>query len=146
MPSDNDYTVDLEELRRHIDRADVVCIFFPILRQTLVLDSRVTDIDGPMVRVAPMVQNSEERLAWLEAIRPRLGRPESVVLSPWPKGVAVLQASGILDAIRDHLADIGAPGATDALDRAYAELVSAEREDLRSAIVGDNYRTVWSRR
>lgn len=146
MASDNDYSVDLEELRRHIESADVVCIFFPILRQTLVLDSRMTDVDPPMVRVAPMVQNSQERLTWLEEIRPRLGRPESVVLTPWPKSVSMFESSGLLDAISSHLEDLGAGGTRQSLIDAYAELLSAEREDLRSAIVGDNYRTVWSRR
>lgn len=146
MPSDNDYSVDLDELKRHIDSVDVVCIFFPILRQTLVIDSRTTELDPPLVRLAPMVQNSQERIAWIEEIRPRLGRPESLVLTPWPKGVAMFESSGILEAVASHLDHLGFPQAREALLDAYGELLDAEREDLRSAIVGDNYRTVWSRR
>ena len=73
MAFDNDFTIDLDELKRHVESVDVVCIFFPLLRQTLVLDSRSTDVDAPLVRLAPMVASSAERLEWLEAIRPRLG-------------------------------------------------------------------------
>ncbi|MGK2964680.1 MAG: hypothetical protein ACSLFM_03645 [Tepidiformaceae bacterium] len=145
MAFDNDYSIDLAELQRQVESADVVCIFFPLLRQTLVLDNRSSDVDEPMVRLAPMVANSQERLEWLESVRPRFGRPETMVLTPWPKSVSMFRDSGVLEMVTAHFESVGAPAAARNTESAFAELAGDERKDLRSAIVGDNYRTMWSR-
>ncbi len=68
---DSDYQLDLSEVRRHLDHTQVVGFFFPFLRRTLLIDTRTSDVDGPLVIVTPMVNSVEERIRSLRRLRPR---------------------------------------------------------------------------
>ncbi|MEX2081724.1 MAG: hypothetical protein WEC33_08920, partial [Dehalococcoidia bacterium] len=78
-------------------------------------------------------------------LRPGFEKPETLILAPWPKRVRTLREMGVLDMLIEHFEKLGAPNAVAAIRHAIRELQSAEEADLRDAIRGDNYRTVWQR-
>ena len=86
-----------------IETAEVISILFPMLRKSLVLDTRSDLEDGPMARVVPMAESVDDRLRSIKRMRPRFPRPESVTIIPWPKQVQEPQAPGPLG--QDHRAD-----------------------------------------
>jgi hypothetical protein len=79
-------------------------------------------------------------------MRPRFGRPDSITIIPWPKYIASLADLGIWDRIVRRYAEIGSPQNVRDCDRCFAELAKLEREEVRRAIVGENYETIWGQR
>lgn len=142
---DDDFGLDLDELRRVIDSSEVFCLYFPMLRKTLVLDSRSNGTVGPFATLQPMVANAEERMQELRRLRPGFPAPDSLVLAPWPKRVRTLRETGIMDLLTERFERLGAPEAASTIRGAIDELLAAEEADLRDAIRGENYRTVWER-
>lgn len=143
---DSDYRIDVSEVNRNIDVADVIALYFPLLRKTLLMDMRLNDVDGPMIRVVPMANTPEERFQSLLKMRPRFGRPESITIIPWPKYVTTLFELGIWDHIVRRYADTGHPEVVRECETCYAELAKLEREEVVRAIRGDNYETIWGQR
>jgi hypothetical protein len=136
----------VSEVNRNLDIAEVVALYFPLLRKTLLMDLRASDVDGPMIRVVPMANTPEERFQSLLKMRPRFGRPDSITIIPWPKYVTSLVELGIWEHILRRYADAGSPQMVRECDKAYAELAKLEREEVRRAIVGENYETIWGER
>jgi hypothetical protein len=141
---DFEYRIDLGEVTRGIEAADVAALYFPVLRKTLLIDARASELDGPMIKVVPMVTTPEERFRSLLKLRPRFARPESITISPWPKHVHSLVRLGVWDHIVRRFAELGAPEAVRQCDACFRELVESEREEFRHAVTGENYVTVWS--
>lgn len=133
----------MSEVNRNLDVADVIALYVPLLRKTLLMDLRINDVDGPMIRVVPMANTPEERFQSLHKMRPRFGRPDSITIVPWPKYIQSLADVGIWDHIVRRYADLGSPRSVRDCDRAFAELAKLEREELRRAITGENYETIW---
>ncbi len=143
---DSDYRIDVSEVNRNIDVADVIALYFPLLRKTLLMDMRMNDVDGPMIRVVPMANTPEERFQSLLKMRPRFGRPDSITIIPWPKYVTTLMDLGIWDHIVRRYADTGYPEVVRACETCYAELAKLESEEVVRAIRGENYETIWGQR
>jgi hypothetical protein len=142
---DSEYLVDLAELRRHLAQSEVFGFYFPLLRRTLLLDVRTNEVDPPMVIVVPMVNSLEERLRSLKRLRPRFPRPDAMVLVPWPKYVGSLRRLGIWDLVLQRVGEAGGDAARQRCEEAFRELQQAEREQLRKAITGDGFKTIWER-
>ena len=142
---DGDMQIDVDEIRRNVNEYEVISLFFPYFRKTLLLDTRCSDADEPMVRVVPMVATPQERLESLERLRPRFGRPESMVLIPWPRFVASIKTLGIWQSVVDRLTVAGGPRFEVLLERCYRELLREERAELGRAITGEGYRALWQR-
>jgi hypothetical protein len=140
---DSDYRIDVGEVNRNLDVADVIALYFPLLRKTLLMDLRTNDVDGPMIRVVPMANTPEERFQSLLKMRPRFHRPESITIIPWPKYVQSLRELGIWDHIVRRYADTGSPKVVRDCDKCFAELVELQANEVRRAITGDNYETIW---
>jgi hypothetical protein len=144
---DSDYRIDVSEVNRNIDVADVIALYFPLLRKTLLMDLRTSDVDGPMIKVVPMANTPEERFQSLLKMRPRFGKPDSITIIPWPKYVvSSLTDLGIWDHIVRRYAEAGSPDMVRECERCYRELMKLEREELRRAITGENYETIWGKR
>lgn len=141
-----DFPVDLHELGRTIEHADVLSVYFPIIRRSLVVDTRCTAEDGPMVRIMAMVSSPEERARSVRRLRPYLPKPDKIAVIPWPRYVGSLQRLGVWPLLLRRLAATGFPDSVRACERALAELERYEREELAQVIRGDNYYTVWARR
>lgn len=143
---DSDFRIDVSEVNKNIDAADVIAMYFPLLRKTLLMDYRSNDVDGPMIKVVPMANTPEERFQSLLKMRPRFGRPESITIIPWPKYISSLAEVGIWEHIVRRYADAGRPEVVRDCERCFGELVGLEREEVRRAITGDTYETIWGQR
>ena len=133
-------------MNRNIDVAEVVALYFPMLRKTLLMDVRTNDVDGPLIRVVPMAKTPEERFQSLLKMRPRFGKPDSITLIPWPKFVRSMLELGIWDHIVRRYAELGSPEMVRECERCYAQLVKFEDDEVKNAITGENYETIWGTR
>ncbi len=143
---DSDYRIDVSEVNSNIDAVDVIALYFPLLRKTLLMDLRENEIDSAMIRVVPMANTPEERFQSLLKMRPRFRKPDTITIIPWPKYVPSLVDLGVWDHIVRRYAETGSPQIVRECERCYAELAKLEREELRRAITGENYETMWGRR
>lgn len=121
-------------------------MYFPLLRKTMLMDLRTSDVDGAMIRVVPMANTPEERFQSLLKMRPRFGRPDSITIIPWGKYMQSLVDLGIWERIVKRFADTGSPEAVRDCSRCYGELVKLERKELQRAITGEHYETIWGER
>jgi len=143
---DSDFRIDVSEVNKNIDVADVIALYFPLLRKTLLMDLRTTDVDGPMIKVVPMANTPEERFQSLLKMRPRFGRPDSITIIPWAKYMQSLADLGIWEHIVKRYADTGSPEAVRECGRCFGELLRLERKEIQRAITGENYETIWGER
>lgn len=141
---DDDLGVPIREVLQSIATADVVSLYFPALRKTLLFDARYDDIEGPMVRVVDMVNSTEERFRSMRRMRPRFARPEAIVLIPWTRHVDSLSRLGVLQEMMDRCRRAGSDAAVNACREAYRNLQALELEEKRAVIRGDGYQTIWS--
>jgi hypothetical protein len=142
---DGGYDIDFDAVNQNIGEAAVITLHFPMLRRTLLIDTRSGPSDGPIVCVVSMVNNSAERFESLRRLRPELPRPESLTMIPWPRTVGTLESTGVWDRILARLQVTGGPEVLIEARRCLRELRSLELSELRHAITGSQYRTVWGR-
>lgn len=126
--------------------ADVISIFFPLLRRALVVDVRREGDAQPMIRVMGQVNSMEERITSIEAERPELGKIRSILGVPWLKSVRGLEEGGVVDSLVQRLADSGMPPevARTGLRKAINSLWGIERLAFVSLIRGEGYKTLWT--
>ena len=140
---DGDFRVDLKEIIRNIETGEVISIYFPLLRKTLLIDMRYDVEDEPIIRLVPMVDSVEERLRSIRRLRPNFPRPESVTVIPWPKYVESLVRLGIWDKVLERLTASGHKSAVRACTKVLDELRALEHKELASVVLGENYYTLW---
>ena len=140
---DSAYEVDREALIEAIGTQDHLIFRFTIVQQRLLVDFRCNDRTGPGVHLLPPVRSMRERVASITKARPDFPRPDQIYVVGWPLRVAALDRLNVLQPIRDRLADLGAEDQIERLERAYRELLDDELEELRRAITGEGYRTLW---
>ena len=140
---DSDFRVDIEEVCRAIDGGEIIALYFPLMRKTLLMDLRTTPLDGPMIKVVPMAASPEDRYRELVRMRPRLPKPESINIVPWPKFVETLVRSGVWDRIARRYAEIGPPEIVRQCEECLQELYRVEQEELRRAVTGEDYEAIW---
>jgi hypothetical protein len=141
---DNDFfRVDINEVLNSVEQAEVLTLYFPMLRKTLLVDGRRNDVDGPMVKLVPMVATPDERVRELKRLRPRFPRPDSITFIPWPKYVDSLERLGVLERLMSRFINSGDATQVSECQAAYKELQDLERQEISNAIKGDNYETIW---
>jgi hypothetical protein len=142
-----DYGIDLDEVRRVIDAADVLVVRFSVTDQRLLVDARTNDEAGPMVRVVPKAGSAAERFRTLKAMRPRFRVPERILTFQWPRHAAAMAESGVWDHLVRRLLMLGWDDTAAQCEQAYRELVRAERQVEVAAVRGDEgLQTLWPRR
>jgi len=142
---DFDFRLDLTEVIRAVEAGEVLALYFPLLRKTLLIDARSTAVDAPMIKIVPMVATPEERLRALRKLRPRFPRPESITIIPWPKYVASLDRLGIWERIVGRFVNLGFPEAVRQCEAAYQELIAMEQDEILHAVSGEGYESMWER-
>ncbi|MBM3138767.1 MAG: hypothetical protein FJZ92_00805 [Chloroflexi bacterium] len=143
---DNGVETDLHAITQNIDEAEVVSLYFPALGKTLLIDNRASEHVGPMVRIVPMADSSAERLRSVRRMRPELPRPTSLTLIPWTRRVDSLCVLGVWEHITARLhVHADAPTYLAEASRCLAALRRLETREIRSAITGNEYRTIWRR-
>ncbi len=138
-----DYGIDLDEVRRVIDGAEVLVIRFSVTDRRLLLDTRSNEHAGPMIKVVAPAHSAEERFRAIKVLRPRFRVPERVVTFHWPRHARALADSGVWDHIAQRALSSGMPDVSDC-DAAFGELVSEEAAVEANAIRGgEGFQTVW---
>ncbi|MFH1140491.1 MAG: hypothetical protein V1724_02220 [Chloroflexota bacterium] len=143
---DGDFDLDINEIHRAVTGAEVLSIFFPLVGKSLIIDTRCSARDGPMVRLVPRAGSREERYRRLQRMRPRFPRPDNFVAIHWPRYVVSLVQSGAVEWIRRRLEQSGYVRPILALDKAIEEVRRLERLELAAAVLGERYHTIWARR
>ena len=141
---DTSFDLDFEAACENIAEAEVVTLYFPLLRKTLLVDTRSDDVDGPMVRLVPMADSSTERFDSLQRLRPRFARPESITMIPWGRRVGSLHSSGVWDSLIQRLTRTGYHTAVTGAEDSMRALSKLEARELGDAIRGDHYQTLWT--
>lgn len=142
---DNDYILNLEEILRTVETAEVVRIRFGLLDKRLLIDNRYSEYEGPMVKVVNRAGSSEESFRSLKRLRPRFPLPEKMTAIMWPKYVSTLQSTGVWQAIVSRVAEAGHPESARQCDDVLQELLKLEKQEIRNAISGEGFQTVWQR-
>jgi hypothetical protein len=140
---DNIYDLDYEAILRTVRAADVVAFRFVTVPERLLIDNRISESEGPMVKLVPRVNSAEERFKSLKMLRPRFRLPKKISAIWWPRYIGGLVESGIWDAIADRLANNGFADTAQACDAILCELRRMERIEMANAIGGEGYRTLW---
>jgi len=141
---DSAYDVDFDALMKVVRSGDHLIVRFSTVAQRLFLDFRTHPDEGPGTFLLPAAGSMQERLATIAAARPNFPRPERLSVLAWPLRVTGLERLGFMEAARQRLASMDAFDQVRALDAAYAELLAAEREEIRRAITGEGYTTLWA--
>jgi len=137
--------IDLDELRKVVDGCDVFTIGFRLFSQRLIVDTRTSSEEGPLVEVVEPVNAVEERFFWLGKRRPSFGVPEQFTFFVWPHSLRFLMDCGVVDCIRQRLGVAEHKEVARIVDTALAELERLERDAVRDAISGRNCHNLWSR-
>jgi hypothetical protein len=140
---DGGFDLDIDAVRENVAEAEVVTLYFPFLRRTLLVDTRSTDSVGPLVRVVPVARNSAERFESVQRLRPELPKPESITMIPWRRRVGSLQAAGVWDLLLARLSESGDGGSLAAARRCLGALTTLEAREFGDAIRGEHYQTLW---
>lgn len=142
---EGNFLFDIEDVLQNVQRSEVMSVFFPTFRRSLIIDTRHNDDTGPFVKLMPMAKSPQDRMRSIRRMRPGFPRPTNLTLIPWQRYVASLVASGVWDRILARVEESGDDDALEACDQALAELRRLERDELTAAITGDNYHTLWSK-
>lgn len=143
---DDDFEVDLDEVKANIAEAEVISLFFPMLRSALVIDTRHNETDGPMLRIMPMAASPQERLRSIRRLRPGFPRLQSLTLIPWSRYVDSLVEIGIWDMLVKRFKDSSQEKAIADCEKVLEDLRRLEKAELSSVVLGENYHTIWSSR
>jgi hypothetical protein len=140
---DHDFGIDVSEVLEVIRTAEVFVVWFPTFDRRLLVDTRVSGSDVPLIRVVDRVRNAEERFRELRRLRPRYPPPERIVAFQWPRSVDVMVNAGVWNSIEARATSLGAAAST--CEAVLAELQVEERLEQQRAIRGEEplYRTLW---
>jgi hypothetical protein len=136
---DGGIEIDLDEVVQNILEAEVVSLFFPTLRRSLLIDTRTSEHAGTFVKVVPMAKDGGDRLRSLRKLRPQFARPDSITLIPWDARVDSLVSLGIWEPILERI------DCPEVAEQCLATLRAIEVAEHRAAIMGDDYQTLWAR-
>lgn len=142
----DDYGVDVNEIGKVIDSADVLVVRFAILDERLLIDNRTSEKDGPLIAVVPKAGSVEERFKSLKKLRPRFPLPEKITSFMWPRHFDTFRDCGLCKRIESRLVSLGGEAMAESCRQAFEHLHTTERAEVVSAIRGgDGYETIWQR-
>jgi hypothetical protein len=142
-----DFGIDLDEVRRVIDAAGVLVVRFAVTDRRLLVDTRTSETEGPMIKLVPPVTSAEERFKALKIMRPRFRSPDRILTFQWPRHARAMVEAGLWAHIEQRMVGIGGEGAQAQCAEALRELLAAERAVEVAAIVGaEGFKTIWGER
>ena len=144
---DTPFDLGGDRLRRAIGSVEVLNIFFPRLRHSLILDTRARREEGvpPAIIVDAMAGSPEARLRSFATLRPALPLPERLAVAAWLGSVRALIEGGVYDAIVERWEALGYPEGERDAERALRQLARLEREAMRALLTGETSRVIWQR-
>lgn len=142
----DEFGVDLEEVFKVIDTADVLVVRFHIIQQRLLIDFRTKPGVLPFAAMVPRAESVEDRFRSIKRLRPEFGFPEKVMSFSWPRTVPVMVASGVWERIVDRMNVLAGIEGTEICGRVMQDLLAEERKEVATAILGgEHYQTLWER-
>jgi hypothetical protein len=142
---DNDYVLKLDDILRTVETAEVIRIRFLILDKRLLVDNRYNEFEGPLVKIVSRSGSSEESFRNLKRLRPRFPLPDKMTAIWWPKYVNTLYTTGVWQALTKRIADTGFTDSARQCDTILRELLALERQEIKNAISGEGFQTIWQR-
>jgi hypothetical protein len=140
-----EFGVDLDEVYKVIDSAEVLVVRLHMIQQRLLVDFRTRAGVGPFIAVVPRAESVEDRFRSIKRLRPEFGFPEKVMSFSWPRSVPTLVTSGVWSYLEGRLARLG--DVQEQVSGALAQLRSEERSEVTGAIAGaSSWQTIWERR
>jgi len=140
---DGEFVLDMDDVIQGIQKADVMSIFFPALRKSMVIDTRFNPNSGPMISLLPMVGSPEERLQSLGRLRPGFPQVNELTIVEWTRYVDSLLTLGVWDQIVDRFKERQQVEAVADCEKVLKKLRCLEREELVAVVLGTNHRTIW---
>jgi hypothetical protein len=142
----DDYGLDLDEVARVIDAADVLVIRFAILDKRLLIDARTSEGEGPLIAIVSKASSVEERFKSLKKMRPRLPLPDKIMSFMWPRQMETFRASGLWDRIEARMVSLGGEEMVKVCQSVFEELEREEKAEVMTAIRGgETYQSLWER-
>ncbi len=141
---DSSYYVDRAAMLSAVRERDHLVFRFATVSQRLFVDFRTAMEDGPAVHVLPPAASVKERMASIREVRPAFPRPERINIVAWPLRVGGLERLGVIAEMRARLGDLDGFEALRALDAALRTLEREEEREIRQAITGEGYKTLWT--
>lgn len=143
---DPDFGVDLDEIGRVIDDAEVFIVRFGKIEWRLMVDARAEPGDPPRIEVVPPVTSASERYRYLQQSRPGLPLPDHITVFTWPRPIELMRETGVWQRIRDRMVALGGQPLAERCDRVFLEVEARERAELAAAILGgEGFETIWER-
>ena len=105
---DGDFVLDLDEVMYSLENGEVISLSFQTFNKALVVDTRCSEREGPLVCVCPVVESPRERIRALRKMRPAFPRANNLTVIPWPKSVASLVSLGVWDRLVSRFESEGA--------------------------------------
>lgn len=142
----DEFGVDLEEVFKVIDAADVLVVRFHLIDKRLLVDFRTKAGVRPLITIVARAESVDDRFKSIKRLRPEFPYPEKVMSFHWPRTMPVILASGVWQHLVDRISALGDDDTTDQCGRVMEDLLSLERAEIAGAIRGaDHYQTLWER-
>ena len=135
---------ELGEMLENVETAEVISLFFPGFRKAVIIDTRESATEGPMVCIMAMAASPQERLKVIRRVRPGFPKPLTLTLIPWPRYVESLIRLGIWECIVNRFLESGHDQVAATCYTILDELRRLEKSGLASVVRGENYHTLWS--
>ena len=141
-----DFGIDLDEVFKVIEAADILIIRLHLIQARLLIDFRSQRGTGPYIGLVPRAESVEDRFRSIKQLRPEFPFPDKVMSFRWPRTAPVLKVSGIWDRIVGRMSAAGGVSSVAECEEAMTLLVQDERRETVDAIRGaDHYQTLWER-
>jgi hypothetical protein len=142
----DEFGVDLDEVFKVIDAADVLVVRFHLIEKRLLVDFRTKPGVQPFIALVQKAESVEDRFRSIKKLRPEFAFPEKVMSFHWPRSMPVLLASGVWQHLSDRLGALGDDETTEQCGLVMDQLILEERTEVAGAIRGaDHYQTLWER-
>jgi hypothetical protein len=142
----DDFGLDIEEVTKVIEGADVLVVRFAIVDKRLLIDTRTNEQEGPFIAVVPKAGSIEERFKALKRLRPRFALPEKIMSFMWPRHMETFRNSGLWSRIEQRLVTLGGDNLTQRCNEVFDELIGEEKLEVLAAIRGsEGYQSLWER-
>ncbi len=141
---DEDFDIDIDDVKSKIANAETLSLFFPMLRSSLIIDYRCDNANKSFLKIMPMVASPQERLRTIRRLRPGLPRLQSFILIPWARYIDSLRDQGIWDLLTKKFEDLTQHDSLVDIEKIFLELKRLEKLEYASIVMGDNFHTLWS--
>lgn len=142
----DEFGVDLDEVFKVIDAADVLVVRFHLIDKRLLVDFRTKPGVRPFIQLVPKAESVEDRFRSIRKLRPEFPLPEKVMSFHWPRSAPVMLASGVWQRLVDRISAVGDDETTDECGKVMEQILAEEHHEVMGAIRGaQHYQTLWER-